>query len=63
MDVYEPSWSSGWRWCIVCPGLPILEQDERIAWCKQQGMDFSNIGVRFWFKEEAHKNWFVLRWS
>ena len=33
------------------------------AWCKQQGFNFSNVGVRFWFDDEAHKNWFVLRWS
>ena len=63
MVVSAPSWSSNWRWVVTCPGISELEQEERTIWCKEQGMDFSNIGVRFWFKDEAHKNWFLLRWS
>lgn len=51
------------RWCVICPSLPETDQFERTKWCCEHGMDFTNIGVRFWFAEEKDVILFRLRWS
>jgi hypothetical protein len=51
------------RWCVTCPSLPTKDQMDRRAWCDMQGMDFVNIGVRFWFAEEKDVMMFKLKWT
>lgn len=63
MEINYISWESDWSWCVICPGLPVLEQDERTVWCEEQGMNFYNSGVRYWFNAEVDVIMFRLRWS
>jgi len=51
------------RWCVTCPSLPTNDQYERRKWCDMQGMDFVNVGVRFWFAEEKDVMMFKLKWA
>ena len=65
MEVFYITWDidDHHRWCVTCPSLPILEQDERTEWCEQLGIDFVNHGVRWWFAEEKDVILFKLRWA
>jgi hypothetical protein len=38
-------------------------QLEMIAWAKEEGVGMSMTENLWSFKKEAHREWFVLRWS
>ena len=43
--------------------LPSELNEEMIAWAKAEGVGMS-MTERLWsFKKEAHREWFILRWS
>lgn len=43
--------------------LPSDLNEEMIAWAKAEGVGMS-MTERLWsFKKEAHREWFILRWS
>lgn len=64
MEVHYITWGdTPKRWCVVCPSLPQRGRDERNNWCTEQGMDFANVGVNFYFAEERDVVLFRLRWE
>lgn len=43
--------------------LPTELNEEMIAWAKKEGVGMSMTESLWSFKKEAHRDWFVLRWS
>lgn len=40
---------------------PLLE--EMLAWAKKEGVGYGMTEQLWSFKKEAHREWFILRWS
>jgi len=43
--------------------LPPELNEEMIAWAQAEGVGMSMTETLWSFKKEAHRDWFVLRWS
>lgn len=43
--------------------LPPELNEEMIAWAKAEGVGMSMTESLWSFKKEAHREWFILRWS
>lgn len=43
--------------------LPPELNEEMIAWAKEEGVGMSMTENLWSFRKEAHREWFVLRWS
>lgn len=65
MEVHYITWDidDHRRWVVTCPSLSKANQEERSQWCLSRGMDFINLGVRFWFAEHQDVMLFTLRWE
>ena len=51
------NWKRIEDWCVGTFG-----PEQGSWWDEQPGRWFMN-NTKFWFREEADKNWFLLRWS